>query len=41
MNETICCAVLPGGVPGVLESVGVYHDDSGERSDDMFFVTWW
>jgi len=39
INETICCALVSGGVPAVLEPVGVCRDD-GKRPDDMTLIPW-
>ena len=45
VNETICCALVSGGVPGVWRCTccfgvfGVCHDD-GKRSDDMSLIPW-
>ena len=36
VNGTICHALVSGGVPAVLESVGVCRDDDG-----MSLIPWW
>ena len=40
VNETIRRALVSGGVPAVLETVGVCHDD-GKRPDGMSLILWW
>ena len=37
VNETIRCALVSGGVPAVLEPVGIIHDD-GKRLDGMSLI---
>ena len=39
LNETICHALVSGGVPAVLEPVGVCNDD-GKRPDDISLIPW-
>ena len=39
MNETICRALVSGGVPAVLEPVGVCRND-GKRPDGMSLIPW-
>ena len=39
MNETIHHALVSGGVPAVLEPVGVCRDD-GKRPDAMSLIPW-
>jgi len=39
VNETVCCALVSGGVPAVLEPVGVSRDD-GKRPDGMSLIPW-
>ena len=39
VNETICCALVSGGVPAVLELIGVCHND-GKRPDGMSLIPW-
>jgi len=39
VNETVRRALVSGGVPAVLESVGVSRDD-GKRSDGMSLIPW-
>ena len=38
-NETIRCALVSGGVPSVLEPVGVCRED-GKRPDGMTLIPW-
>jgi len=38
-NETVCRALVSGGVPAVLEPVGVCCDD-GKRPDGMSLIPW-
>ena len=40
VNETIHCALVSGGVPAVLEPVGVCCDD-GKQPDGMSLIPWW
>ena len=39
VNETIRRALVSGGVPAVLESVGVCRD-GGKRPDGMTLIPW-
>ena len=39
VNETICCALVSGGVPVVLEPVGLCCDD-GKKPDGMSLIPW-
>ena len=39
INETICHALVSGGVPAVLEPVGVCCDD-GKQPDGMSLIPW-
>ena len=39
VNETIRCALVSGGVPAVLEPVGVCRND-GKRPDGMSLIPW-
>ena len=39
VNETICRALVSGGVPAVLEPVGVCRDDD-KRPDGMSLIPW-
>jgi len=39
VNETVHRALVSGGVPAVLESVGVCHDDV-KRPDGMSLIPW-
>ena len=39
VNETICHALVSGGVPAVLELVGVCRDD-GKRPVGMLLIPW-
>ena len=39
VNETICRALVSGGVLAVLEPVGVCHND-GKRPDGMSLIPW-
>ena len=39
VNETIRRALVSGGVPAVMEPVGVCCDD-GKRSDGMSLISW-
>jgi len=39
VNETVCRALVSGGMPAVLEPVGVCHDD-GKRPDGMALIPW-
>ena len=39
VNETVHRALVSGGVPAVLEPVGVCHDD-GKRPDGMSLIPW-
>jgi len=39
VNETICRALVSGGVPTVLEPVDVCHDN-GKRPDGMTLIPW-
>ena len=40
MNETIRHALVFGGVPAVLEPVGVCRED-GKRPDGISLIPWW
>ena len=39
VNETICCALVSGGVPAVLEHIGVCRND-GKWPSGMSLIPW-